>query len=162
MKGEPEVLENLQRALTMELTAVHQYLLHAHIAADWGLGKLADKLREEMHEELGHADVLAERIVFLDGEPDMQSVDSVARAQTIKDMFECDLKDEYEARAYYTKAASVAQNAGDLVTRDLFTKLVHDEEGHIDWIETQLGLIDRLGESTYLQMQVNVDQEDEE
>ncbi len=162
MKGEPQVLDHLQTALTMELTAVHQYLLHSHIAADWGLSKLADKLREEMHEELGHADVLAERIIFLDGAPDMQSMGSVARAQTIKDMFECALKDENEARAFYTTAANVAQEAGDLVSRDLFTKLVHDEEGHIDWIETQLGLIDRLGEPAYLQMQVNAEEEAEE
>ena len=138
----------------MELTAVHQYLLHTHLAGDWGLGKLSAKLREEMLEELGHADALIERIMFLDGAPDMQSMGSVARAQTIKDMFESDLKDEVEARAFYTKSAKTAFESGDLVTRDLFTRLVHDEEGHIDWLETQIDLIDRLGEAIYLQTQL--------
>ena len=154
MKGNPAVLDNLQQALTMELTAVHQYLLHAHVAGDWGLDKLSSKLREEMQEELGHADSLAERIMFLDGEPDMQTMGSVARAQTIKDMFESDLKDEYEARNFYATSANTASEAGDLVTRDLFTRLVHDEEGHIDWLETQVDLIDRLGEPIYLQTQL--------
>ena len=107
-----------------------------------------------MQEELGHADALAERIMFLDGEPDMQTMGNVARAQTIKDMFESDVKDEYEARSFYTESAKKAFEAGDLVTRDLFTRLVHDEEGHIDWLETQIDLIDRLGEAIYLQTQL--------
>ena len=154
MKGEPKVLQNLQRALTMELTAIHQYLLHSHVVADWGLDKLAASMRAEMQEELTHANDLIERIMFLDGEPDVSALESIGRAQTIKDMFEIDLQDEYEARSFYTKAATEADKAGDIGSRDLFTRLVHDEEGHIDWIETQLGLLQKLGEPTYLQTQM--------
>lgn len=154
MKGEEAVLNHLQKALTMEFTAVHQYLLHAHLLDDWGLSALSDKLHEEMEEELGHANKLLQRILFLEGDPDVRSVDSIARAQTVKDMFESDLRDEYEARSYYTKAANACQEAGDIGSRDLFTSLIHDEEGHIDWLETQLGLIDRLGEQSYMQLYV--------
>jgi len=155
MRGDKAVLDHLQQALTMELTAVRQYLLHAHVLADWGLDKLSNKMKEEMQEELGHADVLLARMMFLDGDPDMTGGVGVARPQSLKDMFEADLRDEYEARTYYTAAANTAQKAGDLATRDLFTQLVHDEEGHINWIETQIGLIDRLGEPNYMQMQIS-------
>lgn len=160
MKGDAGVIEHLQKALTMELTAVHQYLLHAHVVADWGLTKLSDQLREEMQEELGHANSLIERIMFLEGEPDVTSLGNVARAQTIKDLFEADLQDEYEARRYYTEAANAAHDAGDLGSRDLFTQLTLDEEGHIDWLETQIGLIERLGEQTYMQTQLGEDAEE--
>jgi bacterioferritin len=157
MKGEPKVLQNLQRALTMELTAIHQYLLHSHVVADWGLDKLAASMRAEMQEELTHANDLIERIMFLDGEPDVSALDAIGRAQGIKDMFEIDLQDEYEARTFYTKAANDADKAGDIGSRDLFSRLVLDEEGHIDWLETQLGLLQRLGEPTYLQSQMGAD-----
>ena len=155
MKGEPKVLENLQRALTMELTAIHQYLLHSHVVADWGLDKLAATMRQEMQEELTHANALIERIMFLDGEPDVSALDSIGRAQGIKDMFEIDLQDEYEARTFCTKVANEADKAGDIGSRDLFTRLVHDEEGHIAWFEAQLGLLEKLGEPTYLQTQMS-------
>lgn len=154
MKGDDKVLEHLQKALTMEFTAVHQYLLHSHVLKDWGLEALGEKMSEEMEEELGHANMLIERILFLEGNPDMASINKVDRSQTLKDMFEADLRDEHEARKFYTQAAGVCQEAGDLGSRDLFTDLVHDEEGHIDWLETQLGLIDRLGERGYTQLQV--------
>lgn len=155
MQGDKAVLEHLQQALTMELTAVRQYLLHTHIVADWGLDKLSNKMKEEMQEELGHANVLLARIMFLEGDPDMTGGAGVSRPQSLKDMFEADLRDEYEARSYYTTAADTAYKAGDLATRDLFTQLVHDEEGHIDWIETQIGLLSRLGEANYMQMQIS-------
>ncbi|MFP3921824.1 MAG: bacterioferritin [Dichotomicrobium sp.] len=154
MKGEDVVLQQLQKALTMEFTAVHQYLLHSHVLKDWGLEALGDAMTEEMEEELGHANKLMERMLFLEGNPDMTSMNKVDRSQTLKDMFEADLRDEHEARKFYTQAANTCQEAGDLVSRDLFTDLVHDEEGHIDWLETQLGLIDRLGEQGYTQLQV--------
>jgi len=154
MKGEDIVLQHLQKALTMEFTAVHQYLLHSHLLKDWGLEGLGAKMTEEMDEELGHANKLIERMLFLEGNPDMTSMNKVDRSQTLRDMFEADLRDEHEARKAYTQAAQACQEAGDLVSRDLFTELVHDEEGHIDWLETQLGLIDRLGEQGYTQLQV--------
>ncbi len=152
MKGDEKVIKHLQRALTMELTTVHQYLLHKHVLLDWGLDRLGAKLDEEAQEELGHANKLLERMMFLDADPDVSTLDQVARAQTVRDMFEVDLKGEYEARKYYTTAAMDCEKAGDLGSRDLFHALIHDEEGHIDWIETQLGLLDRLGEQGYYQL----------
>jgi len=163
MKGEDTVIEHLQKALTMEFTAAHQYMLHAHVLKDWGLEGLGAKMTEEMEEEQGHANMPIERMLFLEGDPDMTSMNKVNRAQTLRDMFEADLRDEHEARKFYTQAAQACQEAGDLVSRDLFTNLVHDEEGHIEWLETQLGLIDRLGEQGYTQLQVRKSQaEDDE
>lgn len=155
MKGNKEVLEHLQTALTMELTAVRQYMLHSHVLADWGLQKLADKMKAEMQEELGHADRFIERIIFLEGEPELAADKGVVRAQTLKDMFEADLRDEYEAREFYTKASNAAHEAGDIGSRDLFAEIVHDEEGHIDWLEGQIDLLDRLGEVGFMQMYVS-------
>ncbi|MEZ5924620.1 MAG: bacterioferritin [Hyphomicrobiaceae bacterium] len=155
MKGDPNVLKHLQTALGMELTAVRQYLLHAHLLADWGLDKLSAQMKQEMQEELGHADQIMTRMMFLEGEPDMKSAESVNRAKSIKDMLEADLQDEIEARRYYTAAARAADEAGDLGTRDLFQRLTLDEEGHIGWLETQLALLGRIGEAAYLQMQVS-------
>jgi len=154
MKGDKKVLEHLQKALTMELGAVRQYLLHSHVLADWGLDKLAAKMKAEMHEELGHADQFIERMMFLSGEPDLASAEPVARANSLKDLFEADLKDEYEARAFYTKASSVAHDAGDIGSRDLFAAVVLDEEGHIDWLEGQIDLLSRMGEVGFTQMYV--------
>lgn len=155
MKGDATVLKHLQTALGMELTAVRQYLLHAHLLADWGIDKLAAKMKQEMQEELGHADQIMARMMFLEGEPDMRSAEPVNRAQSMKDMLEADLRDEIEARKYYTAAARAADEAGDLGTRDLFQRLTLDEEGHIAWLETQLALLGRIGEPAYLQMQVS-------
>lgn len=152
MKGNESVISDLQQALTMELTAVHQYLLHAEVLDDWGLNKLAGKMRTEMTEELGHAQKFLERIVFLEGEPDVQSVKSVARAQTLKDMFENDLADEHEARQFYTKAAQTAVAQGDVGSEQLFRETALDEEGHIDWLENQITLLGRLGEAGFHQI----------
>jgi len=157
MKGDKRVIEHLQTALTMELTTVHQYMLHATVLDDWGLGKLADKMRAEMQEELGHAEQFMTRITFLEGDPDAQSLDKVSRAQSLKDMFAADLQGEIEARKFYTKAAHAAIEAGDLGTQDLFHKITLDEEGHIDWLETQTELLERLGERAYFQLYIAPD-----
>lgn len=157
MKGDKKVLEHLQTALTMELTAVRQYLLHAHVLADWSLDKLSAKMRLEMHEELGHADQFITRMMFLNGEPDLVCNQPVARSATLKEMLEADLKDEYEARTFYTKASDVAHSAGDIGSRDLFAAVALDEEGHIDWLEGQLDLLKRMGEVGYMQMYVAPD-----
>jgi bacterioferritin len=159
MKGDAKVLKHLQPALGMELVAVRQYLLHAHLLADWGLDKLSAKMKQEMQEELGHADVILARMMFLDGEPNLTSPEAVHRAQTIKDMLEADLRAEFDARKYYAAAARAAEEAGDLGTRELFKQLTLDEEGHIGWLETQIGLLGRIGEPAYLQMQVSGDTE---
>jgi bacterioferritin len=154
MKANAEVLGHLQTALSMELAAVHQYLLHAHVLEDWGLDKLAAKMREEMREELGHADAFARRIVFLKGDPNMKAAKTPKRAQAIQDLFEADLADEEEAIRFYSQASQAADKAGDIGTRELFTKTVIEEEGHMAWLETQLALLNRLGEPAYLAMQI--------
>lgn len=157
MKGDKTVIEHLQTALTMELTAVNQYLLHAHVLEDWGLARLGAKMREEMAEEQGHADRLVGRILFLDGNPDVGRLNDVGRGNSLRGILEANLRDEMDARAYYTKAADVAADKGDLGSRDLFRALIADEEGHIDFLETQLNLFDLIGEQAYAQLQARAD-----
>lgn len=160
MQGDRTVLEHLQTALTMELTAVNQYLLHAHVLEDWGLSRLGARMREEMAEEQGHAHRLLERILFLDGTPDVSKLNDVGQGNSLRGILEADLRDEYEARAYYTRAAEVAAEKSDLGTRELFRSLIADEEGHIDYIESQLNLIDLIGEAGYAQIQVSRNTQD--
>lgn len=154
MSTKEKVLENLQTALSMELAAVNQYMLHALVADDWGLTKLAAQMREEMSEELGHAQQYAERIIFLNGDPKLEPEKVPARAQALKDMFEADLRDEKDAIKFYTQAAHAAAEAGDIGTRKLFENTALDEEGHMSWLELQISLIERMGEPTYIAMHV--------
>jgi len=143
-------LANLQKALSMELSAAHQYQLHAHVLEDWGIDRLAAKMREEMQEELGHSDDYIERIMFLKGDPELRFAKPPARAQSLKDMFEADLADEKEAIEFYTEAAGQAAQESDIGSRVLFEKIVLDEEGHMAWLELQLDLISRMGEPAYI------------
>lgn len=142
-------LKNLNTALQMEMTAAHQYQLHAHVLDDWGLDKLAVQMRGEMQEELGHSDRFLERIMFLKGEPEVAFQKSPHRAQSLKDMFKADLGDEEEAITFYTRAAREASEVGDIGSRVLFEKIVMEEEGHKDWLEQQLDLLERIGEQNY-------------
>lgn len=150
-----KTLENLQTAVSMELAAVNQYLLHILTVEDWGLDKLAVKMRAEMLEELGHAEEYARRMVFLGGIPDLKAAKVPAAAQSLKGMFEADLADEKDAIDFYTTAASVASEARDIGTRDLFERTALDEEGHMSWLELQLSLLERMGEPAFIAMQVN-------
>ncbi|GAB4347769.1 MAG: bacterioferritin [Oricola sp.] len=145
-----ETLKNLQKALGMELSAAHQYQLHAHVLEDWGIDRLAEKLREEMHEELGHSDDFIERIMFLKGDPELRFDKPPARARSLVDMFESDLADEKAAIEFYTSAARHAADEGDIGSRVLFEKIVLDEEGHMAWLELQLDLLSRMGEPAYV------------
>ncbi len=142
-------LKNLNKALQMELSAAHQYQLHAHVLQDWGLEGLAAQMREEMAEETGHSDRFLERILFLKGDPQMEFQKKPHRADTLVSMFKADLADEEEAITFYTKAAQQAGEAGDIGSRKLFEGIVLEEEGHKAWLELQLDLIDRLGEAVY-------------
>ncbi len=142
-------LKNLNKALQMELTAAHQYQLHAHVLQDWGLEKLATQMREEMSEELGHSDQFLERILFLKGDPKLEMAKKPHRAKNLIDMFKADLADEEGAIAFYTKAAKQADEVGDIGSRKLFEQIAMDEEGHKGWLELQLDLIERLGEPVY-------------
>jgi len=142
-------IANLQKALAMELTAVHQYLLHAHALDDWGLDKMAGKMREELQEELGHAGAFIERIMFLGGDPKVEAAKTPKRANSLKSMFEADLAEEKGAVDFYTEAAEAAAKDSDIGTRTLFERVLLDEEGHIGWLDLQLDLLERMGESAY-------------
>jgi len=144
-----ETMKNLQKALHMELTAAHQYQLHSHVLDDWGLDRLAGQMRKELHEELGHSDQFIERILFLNGDPDLEFYKKPKKADSLVDMFKSDLADEEEAIEFYTQASQHATKDDDIGTRVLFEKIVLDEEGHKAWLELQLSLIERLGEKAY-------------
>ncbi|WP_310618667.1 bacterioferritin [Flexibacterium corallicola] len=153
MKGDSKVLDYLNKALRHELTAVNQYWLHFRLLEDWGFTKLAKKEREESIEEMEHADKLIERIIFLEGHPNLQALDPLRIGQNLKECIECDLAGEYSARALYKEARDVCKDHGDYVTMDLFEKLMADEEGHIDFLETQLELIEKIGIERYGMLQ---------
>ena len=153
MQGDPRVIEYLNRGLRHELTAINQYWLHYRLLENWGYQVLAKKWRKESIEEMEHADKLVHRIIFLDGFPNMQVLDPLHIGQTVKEVLDCDLAAEMSARALYQEAATYSHGAKDYVTRDLFEKLMHDEEEHIDFLETQIGLIAKIGIENYIQLQ---------
>jgi len=161
MKGEPKVIDYLNKALRHELTAVNQYWLHYRLLDNWGYKLLAKHWRKEATEEMAHADTLVERIIFLDGFPNMQVLDPLHIGQTVKEVLDCDLKAEISARALYEEAATHCHSVKDYVTRDLFEKLMADEESHIDFLETQLDLVAKLGLELYAQHHIGELGEDE-
>ncbi|WP_418593449.1 bacterioferritin [Ponticoccus sp. (in: a-proteobacteria)] len=161
MKGDAKVIEYLNAALRSELTAVSQYWLHYRLQEDWGFGKLADKSREESIEEMHHADKLIQRIIFLEGHPNLQKLDPLRIGQTLKETLESDLAAEHEARTLYIEARNHCDSVGDYVSKNLFEALIADEEGHIDYLETQLGLYETLGASSYSQLQAKSSDEAE-
>ena len=149
MKGEKQVIERLNEALFLELGAVNQYWLHYRLLQDWGYAKLAQKEREESIEEMHHADKLVERIIFLEGHPNLQSVAPLKSGQNVKEVLEADLAGEHEARSSYKKSRDICHEHGDYVSMALFEELLADEEGHIDFLETQLELLNTIGEKNY-------------
>jgi bacterioferritin len=151
MKGDAKVVEYLNRGLRHELAAINQYWLHYRLLENWGLRVLAKKWRKESIEEMEHADKLVERIIFLDGFPNMQVIDPLRIGQNVKEVLDCDLAAEYSARALYQEAATHCHSVKDYVTRDLFEKLMHAEEDHIDFLETQIDLVGKLGVELYSQ-----------
>ena len=151
MQGDAKVIEYLNKALRHELTAVNQYWLHYRLLDNWGYRDLARKWRGESMEEMRHADRIVQRIIFLDGFPNMQALDPLHIGQSVKEVLDCDLKAEMSARALYEEAATHCHAVKDYVTRDLFEQLMHDEEEHIDFLETQLDLVAKLGLELYAQ-----------
>ncbi|MDK3074597.1 bacterioferritin [Sedimentitalea sp. JM2-8] len=149
MKGDTKVIEYLNSALRSELTAVSQYWLHYRLQEDWGFGKIAAKSRAESIEEMHHADKLIERIIFLEGHPNLQKLDSLRIGQTLRETLDCDLAAEHDARNLYIEARNHCDKVEDYVSKSLFEELIADEEGHIDFLETQIELFDTLGESGY-------------
>jgi bacterioferritin len=160
MKGDARVIEYLNKALRHELTAVNQYWLHYRLLENWGYLALAKKWRKESIEEMEHADKLVARIIFLDGFPNMQVLDPLHIGQTVKEVLECDLAAEMSARALYEEAATHCHGVRDYVSRDLFEKLMSDEESHIDFLETQLDLVAKLGLELYAQHHIGEVDED--
>ena len=152
MKGDPRVIELLNDALRHELTAASQFWLHYRLLANWGFGAMAKKWRRESIEEMEHADTLIDRIIFLEGAPNLQKLDPLMIGDTVREVLDADLKAEYRARALYREARDVAEAARDYVSKDLFEALMDDEEGHIEFLETQIDLFDRIGEADYGQL----------
>ncbi|MBO6890342.1 MAG: bacterioferritin [Roseibium sp.] len=153
MKGEAKVIDYLNKSLRHELTVVNQFWVHARLLEDWGFSKLADKQLVEADEERQHAQDLMDRIIFLEGLPNLQTLDPLRIGQSVKECLECDLAAEYVARALYNEAREVCRDHNDYVTMGLFEKLLSDEEGHIDFLETQLGLIEQIGIDNYSLLQ---------
>lgn len=151
MQGDARVIEYLNRGLRSELTAVSQYWMHYRILDNWGFKDLAKKWREESIEEMRHADRFVERILFLEGFPNMQSLDPLRIGESIEEILKADLAAELEARALYLEAAQYCDSINDRVSMALFEELAKDEEGHIDFLETQIGLVDQIGLPLYAQ-----------
>ena len=154
MRGDRQVIDYLNKALAHELAAVNQYWLHYRILDNWGYRDFAKTWREESIEEMRHADRLIARILFLDGQPNMQSLDQLRIGKGVKEIIECDLAAEMSARALYLEAAQHCLSVNDRVTQNLFEELTTDEEKHIDFLEAQLTLIEQLGVQLYAQKHV--------
>jgi bacterioferritin len=161
MKGKKEVIDILNDALKHELGAVNQYWLHYRMLDNWGYTKLAKKERKESIEEMQHADKLVDRIIFLEGLPNMQHIAPLMIGQDIKEVLECDLRGEFSARDLYTRAREICRRNEDLVSMALFEELLADEEGHIDFLETQLDLLSKIGVQNYGQLQADAADEAE-
>src|SRR6516225_11875331 len=160
MRGDLNVIEYLKKGVRSELTAMNQYWLHYRLLDNWGYKTLAKKWHEESIEEMQHADKLVMRIIFLDGMPNMQVLDPLHIGQTVKEVLDNDLQLEMAARVLYQEAATHCHSVKDYVSRDLFEKLMHDEEEHIDLLETQLDLVGKLGLELYAQHHIGKPEDD--
>ncbi|MEO5565964.1 MAG: bacterioferritin [Luteimonas sp.] len=155
MKGDPKVIEHLNKALYNELIAINQYFLHAKMLKNWGLKELAEHEHHESIDEMRHADKLSERILFLDGLPNFQSLGKLRIGENPVEVLKADLALELDALPTLKDAIVYCEQVGDFVSRKLFADILESEEEHIDWIETQLDLVARLGEQNYLQAKLD-------
>ena len=154
MKGDKNVIAHLNKALRNELTAINQYFLHSRMFRDWGLHKLAEHEYNESIDEMKHADQLIERILLLEGLPNVQDIGKVMIGEDVHEALKCDLKLEEIAIPDLRAAVADAETASDFVSRDLFSAILASEEEHVDWLETQLGLIEKTGLKNYIQSQM--------
>jgi len=152
MKGDKKVIQFLNEALKKQLGAINQYFLHARMLDDWGVTKLGKHEYNESIEEMKHAEELIDRILFLEGLPNLQEVGKLHIGEDVKEILECDLKIELDGVENYKEAVAYAESVKDFVSRDLFAKILADEEGHVDYLETQLELIQQMGIEKYIQL----------
>ena len=154
MKGDATVIEHLNRVLKNELTAISQYFLHSRMLKDWGLIKLGDYEFGESVDEMKHADALIERLLFLEGLPNMQDLGKLRIGENVPEMLQCDLDLELDALPDLKAAIAYCENHKDYVSRELFDAILKSEEEHVDWLETQLDLVEKMGVENYLQSQM--------
>ena len=152
---DPKVVQLLNQVLRNELTAINQYFLHAKMFDDWGMSELAKHERSESIDEMHHAETLVDRILFLEGLPNLQDLGKLLIGQDVKEMLECDLTLELEAMPVLRDAIALCETSGDFVTRELFNRILESEESHVDWLETNLELIDKMGIQNYIQSQTS-------
>lgn len=150
MKGDAKVIEYLNKALYNELTAINQYFLHAKMLKNWGLKELAEHEYKESIDEMRHADWLSERILFLEGLPNFQALGKLRIGENPREVLQCDLALEMDGLPVLREAIAYCESVSDYVSRQLFAKILDSEEEHVDWLETQLDLIERVGEPNYL------------
>lgn len=156
MKGDVKIIEALNTVLASELTAINQYFLHARMLQDWGLEVLGNLEYEASLDEMRHADEIIKRILFLEGLPNLQKLNRLRIGQNVKEVVDCDLEVEYEAVPQLKNFIVLAEEKRDFVTRDLFLSILKSEEHHVDWLETQKGLIEKVGIQNYLQSQIDM------
>jgi bacterioferritin len=154
MQGDAKIIEILNDVLTAELTAINQYFIHAKLCDHWGYNRLAEKIREESIDEMKHADELIERILFLDGMPNMQRLYPIRVGETVPEQFELDLELEYAAVKRFNDGIAASVTAGDNTTRAMLEEMLVSEEDHVDWLETQQEAIRQIGEANYLAQQL--------
>jgi len=153
MKGDPRVIELLNEAIKAELTAINQYWLHYRMLDNWGIKKLAEFERKESIDEMKHADRFSERVLFLEGLPNFQALGRLRIGETVEEILKADLEAEHEAVAMYRNGVAECEKLGDFVSRELFEEVLRDEEGHVDFLETQFELIKQMGLHNYIQLQ---------
>jgi bacterioferritin len=154
MKGDEKVIEHLNKVLTNELTSINQYFLHSRMFENWGLKKLAEHEHHESIDEMKHADKLIERILFLEGLPNLQSLNKLLVGESVEEALKCDLKLEMQAHPMLKSAIAYCEESGDYISRELFEDILESEEEHIDWLETQIDLIGKVGIENYTQSQM--------